>query len=160
MGHTTKAVREGDHEGARRVRPLGNCRTLAIFVSLLRMSEKEAKVVHVRLARRASDHPHSFKQADAFRTCRICGLSSRHKIHRVPPDATPELGVKESPNAAPDHSRERPRPPRPQARPKSGELRRCPQCRKVNLTSDLSCYWCQEELPQIAAPALEEPGSC
>jgi hypothetical protein len=116
-------------------------------IVLLMMSEKEAKVLHVRLARRGSDHPHAFKQADAFRTCRICGLPSRHKVHEVPPEATQELDVKESPDASPHLSPEKPSPSRPQARPKAREIRRCPHCRKVNMTTDLSCYWCQEKLP-------------
>lgn len=127
---------------------------IVLLTVLLIMGEKEANVLHVRMARRGSDHPHVFKLADAHRTCRICGLPSSHQVHDVPPDTTQELGVKERSDASPDLPPEKPRPSRPQARPKSGEIRRCPHCRKVNLTTDLSCYWCQEKLPHAAAPGL------
>jgi len=78
------------------------------------MSEEGAKVVREQLARRGSDHPHSFKPIAGFRTCRICGLPRGHKVHDVkdsanmPPHSTQEQGITGSSDASSDLTRGKP----------------------------------------------------
>ena len=126
------------------------------------MSETQGNADRKQPARRGSDHPHLFKEIDGFRTCRICGLSMAHKIHEVhdsganlPPQATPVQGGTGSGDASSGLTLEEPALPHPQAKPAVRQILRCPSCRELNITTDLSCYWCGTELPPVPPPALD-----
>jgi hypothetical protein len=45
--------------------------------------KEDATEVGETLARRGSDHPHSFKPTAGYRTCLHCGLPKGHEIHEV-----------------------------------------------------------------------------
>ena len=125
------------------------------------MSEAQGNAVR-KLARRGSDHPHLFKEIDGFRTCRTCGLATAHKIHaaensaNLPPQATQEQDGAGSTDDSSGPTLDEPALPYALPKPTVRQIFRCPSCRKLNITTDSSCYWCGTELPPVPPPALEE----